>query len=95
MGRIGTACGLAATAAVVAGYLAWRPRMLRWGATDAEAIETLPGDEATPHPRVQSTRAIDIDAPPDQVWPWLVQMGIGRGGFYTHDWLERLTPMAN
>jgi len=57
MGRIGTPCRLAATAvvatAVAAGYPAWRPRMLRWGATDAEATETLPGDEATPHPRVQ------------------------------------------
>ena len=78
------------TVAVVAGYLAWRPRMLRWGATPDEAAEALPGDDQTPEPRFQSTRAITIDAPPEQVWPWLVQMGIGRAGFYTHDWLERL-----
>ncbi|WP_051510471.1 hypothetical protein [Intrasporangium oryzae] len=64
--------------------------MLLWGATSVEASETLPGDEHTPNPRVQSTRAITIEAPPEQVWPWLMQMGIGRGGFYSHDWLERL-----
>jgi len=43
---------------------------------------------------VQSTRAITIDAPPEQVWPWLMQMGIGRAGFYTHDWVERLMSRA-
>ena len=79
-----------AAAAAVAGYLAWRPRMLRWGATPEEAADALPGDDQTPDPRVQCTRAITIDAPPEQVWPWIVQMGIRRAGFYTHDWLERL-----
>jgi hypothetical protein len=81
--------GAAVTAELVA-YLLWRPGMLRWGATANEASEHLPGDERTPHPRVQSTRAVTIDAPPEQVWPWLMQMGIGRAGFYTHDWVERL-----
>lgn len=80
----------AAIAAEIAAYLLWRPRMLRWGATTAEVAEALAGDERTPHPRLQSTRAITIDAPPEQVWPWLMQMGIGRAGFYTHDWVERL-----
>ena len=74
----------------VVAYLLWRPRMLRWGATSAEASEPLPGDDRTPNPRVQSTRAVTIDAPPERVWPWLMQMGIGRAGFYTHDWVERL-----
>jgi hypothetical protein len=81
--------GGAAVAAAALGYLKWRPRMLRWGATEEEAAEPLPGDERTPHPRVQSTRAITIDAPPEQVWPWIVQMGMGRAGFYTHEWVER------
>jgi hypothetical protein len=81
--------GAAAVAAEVLGYLAWRPRMTRWGATDEEAAEPLPGDEITPHPRVRSTRAITIDAPPEKVWPWIVQMGMGRAGFYTHEWVER------
>jgi hypothetical protein len=71
-------------------YLLWRPRMLRWGATSDEASEPLPGDDRTPDPRVQSTRALTIDAPAEQAWPWLMQMGIGRAGFYTHDWVERL-----
>ncbi|HEX9039429.1 MAG TPA: hypothetical protein VF838_00230 [Trebonia sp.] len=79
-----------ALAAEVAGYLLWRPRMLRWGATREEASESLPGDDYTPHPRVQSTRAVTIDTAPELVWPWLMQMGIGRAGFYTHDWVERL-----
>jgi hypothetical protein len=80
----------AAMAAEVASYLLWRPRMLRWGATAEEACEPLPGDDRTPRPRVQSTRAVTIDAPPEEVWPWPLQMGIGRAGFYTHDWVERL-----
>jgi hypothetical protein len=80
----------AAVAAEVVGYLLWRPRMLRWGATAGEASEPLPGDDRTPRPRLQCTRAVTIDAPPEKVWPWLMQMGIGRAGFYTHDWVERL-----
>ncbi len=84
-----------AIAAEVAAYLLWRPRMLRWGATAQEASEALPGDGYTPHPRTQSTRAVTIGAPPERVWPWLMQMGIGRGGFYTHDWVERLLFQAH
>jgi hypothetical protein len=50
----------------------------------------LPGDELTPAPVEQNTRAITIAAPPEQVWPWLVQMGADRGGFYSYAWLENL-----
>lgn len=89
-GRRGYLLSAGATVAAMVGYLAWRPRMLRWGATQQEAAEALPGDDRTPHPRVRSTRAITIQAPPEQVWPWIVQMGIERAGFYTHDRLERL-----
>ena len=69
-----------------------RPRISRWGATEAEARMVLPGDqlESQPGRRAVSTRAITIDAPPEVVWPWLVQMGSGRAGFYTHEWVERL-----
>jgi hypothetical protein len=69
-----------------------RPRISRWGATDDEARRALPGDELeSPYGyRPISTRAITIDAPPEKVWPWLVQMGSGRAGFYTHEWFERL-----
>ena len=80
----------AALGAEVAAYLAWRPAMLQWGTDANEATEPLPGDDLVPHPRVQTTRAITIDAPPDRVWPWIVQMGITRAGFYTHDRVERM-----
>jgi hypothetical protein len=63
---------------------------LTWGATDVEAARTMPGDELLPRPDMLSTRAVTIDAPPSAVWPWLVQMGTGRGGAYTYDWIENL-----
>ena len=72
---------LTAASAGAAYVLAVRPRLLRWGATTQEAAGPLPGDEIIPAPRMQSTRAITISAPVAEVWPWLVQMGAGRGGF--------------
>jgi hypothetical protein len=84
-----------ASAAAVSGAvygLIIRPRFSRWGATDDEVRRAFPGDELDgPHgDRPISTRAITINAPPEEVWPWLVQMGSGRAGFYTHEWVERL-----
>lgn len=73
----------------IAAYLMWRPVMLRWGTQGEEAVEPLPGDDLVPRPVFQSTRAITIDVPPERVWPWIVQMGIYRAGFYTHDRVER------
>jgi hypothetical protein len=58
---------------------------LRWGATDAEVAAPMPGDELVSHPSFNTTRAITIDAPPENVWPWLVQIGYGRAGFYSYD----------
>ena len=88
-----------ASAIALAGFayaLTVRPAISRWGATDAEVSGPLPGDDlASPSGyRAISTRAITIDAPPDAVWPWLVQMGSGRAGFYSHDWVERLLGMT-
>lgn len=62
----------------------------RYGATKAELAASLPGDEIVAHPKLQHTRAISIDAPAAAVWPWLVQMGQGRGGLYSYDGLENL-----
>lgn len=77
--------------AALAGYiLAFRPWHLAWGATGAEVRRRLPGDGWAPAPRQTATRAITIQAPPAEVWPWLVQLGQGRGGFYSYDWLENL-----
>ena len=84
---IGTAATLGA-----AYVLGLRRRMLRWGATHAEASGSLPGDEVVPRAALLATRAVDIAAPPSRVWPWLVQLGYGpdRAGFYSYDWLENL-----
>ena len=78
-----------AAAAVAAGYvLIARPRLLHWGATAQETAAPLPGDELVRTPRMQSTRAVTINAPAASVWPWLVQLGAGRGGMYSYDLLE-------
>lgn len=79
-----------AKAAAVAAYLLAHPRLRRWGATDEEARAPMPGDALVPEPNLLTTRAITIHAPPEDVWPWLVQMGEGRGGLYSYDWLDRL-----
>lgn len=81
---------LGALAAVAAHLVVVRPRLLRWGATDAEIARLLPGDELVAAAHTVSTRAVGIDAPPGDIWPWLVQMGDGRGGLYSYDALDRL-----
>jgi hypothetical protein len=83
-------------AAAVAGGLAaayigaGRSRQLRWGATGEEADAALAGDDLITAPDLTATRAITIYAPADLIWPWLAQLGQGRGGFYSYDWLENL-----
>jgi hypothetical protein len=85
------AVSLALAAGWAAVYrLALREWCLTWGATVAEAAEPLPGDDLLPLADIVATRAITIDAPPSAVWPWLAQMGSGRGGAYTYDWIENL-----
>jgi hypothetical protein len=71
-------------------FLAIRPWHRRWGATDEEVRMALPGDELVPEPGYQHTRAVTIQAPAEAAWPWLAQIGQGRGGFYSYDWLENL-----
>lgn len=67
-----------------------RPWYSKWGATEAEVSMSLPGDDQVPNPVLESTRAITIQAPADEIWPWLVQMGQGRGGLYSYERLENL-----
>jgi hypothetical protein len=74
----------------VATYPRWRQWCLRWGATDDEASRALAGDELLPEPAILTTRAVRVAAPPGAIWPWLVQLGPGRGGAYTYDWIENL-----
>jgi hypothetical protein len=66
------------------------PWQRRWGATQAEVAMPMPGDERVRQANFATTRAITIQAPPQQVWPWLAQMGQGRGGLYSYDLLENL-----
>jgi len=92
---IGTFARLAAIGTAGAAYvIGVRPQLQHWGATETEASEPLPGDGLVPAPRFASTRAISIAAPPTAVWPWLVQLGEGRGGLYTYEALERLVGLG-
>jgi hypothetical protein len=81
-------------AAAAAGYALARQRALRWGATQVELAVGLAGDELLPDADLVATRAITVRAPAEQVWPWLVQLGQGRGGFYSHDALENLVGLG-
>jgi hypothetical protein len=75
---------------VAAGVVLLRARSLRWGATAAEVKMPLPGDELMPRVDLTATRATTIRASAEQVWPWIVQLGQGRAGFYSYDLLENL-----
>jgi hypothetical protein len=81
---------LALGSASVAMVALARRRYLRWGSTREELAAALPGDELVPNANITATRAISIAAPVDAVWPWIAQLGQGRGGFYTYDFLENL-----
>ena len=87
--------GLLIGAAVAAGAVVTADRALRrryesWGATLEDVRRAMPGDDIVPDPVRVSTRSVAIHAPPEQVWPWLVQIGHGRGGLYSYDWLENV-----
>src|SRR5262245_28114893 len=87
--RILSGAGLAL--GLLASYpLFWRYRFLTWGATPDEVASNLRGDELLPEAHLVTTKAIAIHAPPERVWPWLVQMGSGRAGTYTYDWIDNL-----
>ena len=66
-------------------YLFLRPQMKKWGTRLGESQRRLPGDDIIPKPNLEMTHAIDIDAPPEAVWPWLNQMGRERSGYYGLD----------
>ena len=91
--RLRSACLVAGTAVAgaAATYLTiGRKPCLTWGATDGDVSRTMPGDDLLANPDLLSTRAITINAPPSAIWPWLMQMGSGKGGVYTYDWIENL-----
>ena len=78
-----------AGAAAAVYFRVLRPWHLHWGATAEEASGEVAGDELMPAADIVATRVVEIGAPPSAIWPWLVQMGPGRGGAYTYDWIER------
>ena len=90
MNRRGVTAG-----ALVAGFAAdaavrYRRWHLQWGATDQELAMALPGDEMVQRPHFNFTRAVTIQARPEEIWPWLVQIGYGRAGWYSYDLLDNL-----
>ena len=82
---LGTAVGIAIGIALDRAHRWWRT----WGIVPDEAERALPGDELVSAPVAVETRGITIDAPPGAVWPWLVQMGYGRAGWYSYDQLDQ------
>lgn len=90
--KLRNAAAVASVAGQLIGFYAWkiRPWMLQWGATPDEQTRALPGDELVPKPTHVTTHAISIKARPQEIWPWLTQMGQDRAGFYTHNWVEKL-----
>jgi hypothetical protein len=76
-------------------FLVVRPRIRSWGVDPAEAELALPGDDLITEPSHTETRGITIDAPPSQIWPWLVQMGYGRAGWYSYDALDNEGPSTD
>ena len=66
------------------------PSMLRWGATKKEFNQMLPGDELIQHKEYKNTLAVTIHAAPSQIWPWVVQMGVHKAGFYSYTKLENI-----
>ena len=85
---VGLAVGLLLGAAVVSFYMAvLKPWHTRWGATDEEVTRQMPGDDLIAD-AASVTRAITIRARPADIWPWLVQLGFGRAGWYSYDWID-------
>jgi hypothetical protein len=92
--RRGTSAAVAAAVAASGyGALQWLGRT--FGSTRAERRRRLPGDELVADPQFETNHATTIDASPTQVWPWFVQMGWGRGQWYTARWVDRLLFPAN
>ena len=87
--------GAAASAGAAFGFSRARTEFRTWGIDPADVAKALPGDELIPEAEAVDTRCLDIAAPPKDVWPWLVQMGYGRGGWYSWDQLDMNAPSAD
>jgi hypothetical protein len=87
---LAAAAAFAAAAGAAVYWLGVRPWHLRWGATDDELGQAWPGDDLVHAPRSRAVRALTVDVRPEDVWPWVMQVGRERGGFYSYTWLENL-----
>jgi len=81
---------IAGVSAAVGAYALMRPWMKRWGARPDERNLSYPGDDVVSSANYQAMMAVDVNAPPEAIWPWLMQLGRARGGLYSYDWLDRL-----
>jgi len=70
--------------------LVLRPWQLKWGATDIEIKRTMPGDEIVARPTFNATRSVSINAIAENIYPWIIQMGVTRAGWYSYDLLDNL-----
>lgn len=98
MRRVVLGVGGSALCAAACYRFAISPRLKTWGATPEEVQRPMPGDELVPRPVMFGTRAVTIEAAPEHIWPWLLQIGYGRAGFYSYAGMERamgLTGIAN
>jgi hypothetical protein len=88
LGWLGLAISTLGVMAALGAYrFSIQPWQHRWGATDQEVHRAMPGDDLIPD-AASTTRAISIAAPAERVWPWLVQLGYGRAGWYSYDWID-------
>jgi hypothetical protein len=81
--------GLLVAGALLNLWVLW-PWMSRWGATEEEMARPLPGDDLVPEPTIQTTKGVTVRAAPAEIYPWLLQLGVDRGGMYSYDRLENL-----
>lgn len=94
LGGVATGLGLVVLFGVVYVW-AIKPWHMKWGATEAEVMQAMPGDDLIPGAG-QATRAIMIASQPAEVWPWLIQLGYGKAGWYSYDWIDNdFRPSAN
>ena len=69
-------------------WFVYRPWQMNWGATEEEVNRPLPGDGNVEHPTFKATRAVSIEARPEDIWPWIIQIGYKKAGFYSYDRLD-------
>jgi hypothetical protein len=86
---VGITVGLLIAVGVIAAYIiVLGPWQRRWGASDGESERAMPGEDLLRSDAPSTTRAITIEASPEDVFPWLLQIGYGRGGWYSYDWID-------